>query len=43
MTTSPWVRKRSQIDEPETTTLELTSSHDGGLLERGVHTEVETD
>ena len=43
MATSPWVRPRSQIDEPPTTTRELANSHDGGLLERGVHTETDKD
>jgi hypothetical protein len=44
MTTSPWVRKRTGIDEPQATaTVELASSHDSGLLQRGVRTEGATD
>jgi len=42
-TTSPWVKRRSDIEEPENATIELASSHDSGLLQRGVHAESETD
>ncbi len=41
---SPWVRNRTGASEGEGhVTIELGSSHDGGLLKRGVHTEIEHD
>ncbi|MEX1334530.1 MAG: hypothetical protein AB1Z66_04450 [Candidatus Limnocylindrales bacterium] len=41
---SPWVRNRTSAGEPDgTISIELGSTHDGGLLKRGVHTEVEPD
>jgi hypothetical protein len=39
--TSPWVKRRSDIEEPQNATVELASSHDSGLLQRGVHAEYE--
>jgi hypothetical protein len=42
--TSPWVRNRTGAGEPEQTiSVEMGSRHDSGLLERGVHTEIEHD
>jgi hypothetical protein len=41
--TSPWVKRRSDTEEAEAATLELASSHDSGLLQRGVRTESEAD
>ncbi len=43
VTTSPWVKRRSDIEEPQNATIELASNHDSGLLQRGVHAEHETD
>jgi hypothetical protein len=40
---SPWVRDRTESGETTTVNIELGSSHDGGLLQRGVHTEIEPD
>ena len=41
---SPWVRNRTGAGEAEgTITVDLGSTHDSGLLKRGVHTEVEHD
>ena len=42
---SPWVRARTDAGEggAESVTIEVGSSHDGGLLQRGVHTEIEQD
>jgi hypothetical protein len=42
--TSPWVAQRSEGDAPDQTqaqAIELGVSHDGGLLNRGVHTEID--
>jgi hypothetical protein len=44
--TSPWVRQRAGIDEgaPDLDmTVELGSRHDGGLIKRGVHTDIDED
>ena len=39
---SPWVRDRTDAgDAPEAITVELGRVHDSGLLQRGVHTEIE--
>jgi len=42
---SPWVRNRTDAaDSPEDTiSIDLGSTHDAGLLRRGVHTEIEHD
>ena len=40
---SPWVRNRTGAGEAETVTVDLGSTHDSGLLKRGVHTEIEHD
>jgi len=41
---SPWVRNRTDAGEPaDTIDVELGSTHDSGLLKRGVHTEIEPD
>ncbi len=44
-TTSPWVRQLSDVDEADgdSMTIELSGSHDTGLLKRGVHTEINED
>ncbi|MFO7531109.1 MAG: hypothetical protein R6W93_01520 [Candidatus Limnocylindrales bacterium] len=44
--TSPWVRQRSGAATQQANdgiTVELGSSHDGGLLKRGIHTEPSDD
>jgi hypothetical protein len=44
--TSPWVRQRAGGDMQQANeglTVELGSSHDGGLLERGIRTEPADD
>jgi hypothetical protein len=38
---SPWVRQRSGFAEPTPITVELGGSHPGGLLDRGVRTELD--
>ena len=44
LTTSPWVRNRTDAGEPaDTIDVELGGTHDSGLLKRGIHTEVEHD
>lgn len=41
---SPWVANRTVAGETKgTITVELGATHDGGLLKRGVHTEIEHD
>ena len=40
---SPWVRNRTGANDTDTITVELGATHDGGLLKRGVHTEIEHD
>jgi hypothetical protein len=42
---SPWVRRRSGVEEPEpqTITVDLAARHDSGLLERGVHADLEDE
>ena len=41
---SPWVRNRTDAGELESTIdIDLGSTHDSGLLKRGVHTEIEPD
>ena len=42
---SPWVRSRTDAGDASdgSISIELGSTHDGGLLKRGVHTEVESD
>lgn len=40
---SPWVRHRTESGETATVNIELGASHDGGLLQRGVHTELDHD
>jgi hypothetical protein len=44
-TPSPWVRRRSGVEEPEpmTITVDLAARHDSGLLERGVHADLDDD
>lgn len=42
---SPWVRRRSGMDEPapKTITVDPSATHDSGLMERGVHAELDGD
>jgi hypothetical protein len=40
---SPWVRNRTEAGDDYFVSIELGSAHDGGLLKRGVHSEIETD
>jgi|GEM_PF-5971371 len=42
--TSPWVRNRTAADDgSDSVTVEIGSTHDSGLLKRGVHTEIAQD
>jgi len=41
---SPWVRNRTDAgDSDGTISIELGGTHDGGLLKRGVHAQLEQD
>ena len=41
---SPWVRNRTDAGDGDgTISIEIGAGHDGGLLQRGVHTEIEHD
>jgi len=44
-TTSPWVRNRTGAGDSDegSVAIELGATHDGGLLKRGIHTEITTD
>lgn len=40
---SPWVKQRSGIEEPQVLSVELGAGHDGGLLDRGVRSELDEE
>jgi hypothetical protein len=40
---SPWVRNRTEAGEDDKVSIDIGGTHDGGLLGRGVHSEIETD